>query len=387
MVSISFRARAETPPREPAAARAAPCPKRARGDAPSAGDPTPAPGARRLASLALSLFALAGCGRDSGAGDTQVDAAAAQGPGRAIALADGREIRVRSAARRVFPASASVVDYLVDLTTPSRVAALPEQALDYTRLPAEPEVAAGWRGVPRFSAFLAETVVAAAPDLVLVEPSQDRGTCERLRAAGFELVELPEIRGWTDARATLLAVGAILGEEPRAKGLVEALDRRVERLAASGPARAGLRVLCYSNFGGTGWSAGTETTIHAEIVLAGLANVVADAGRVGHVQLTFEELIALDPDLILVSAPLPSGGTTQGDPGGASERVLRSEPSLQRLSALREGRILALPPSLYATSSHHLVDGAEELARRVDELLAAGRVAKPEPKARGAERR
>src|SRR5688572_20442695 len=82
-------------------------------------------------------------------------------PPRTVTLADGSRIDLRSPARRVFPASATVVDFLVALAPPERVAALPEQALDYSSLPGDGEA---WRSIPRFSRYVAEEVIALSPD-------------------------------------------------------------------------------------------------------------------------------------------------------------------------------------------------------------------------------
>ena len=292
---------------------------------------------------------------------------------RSVLLADGSRVELRSPARRVLPASASVVDFLVALAPPERFAGLPEQALEYASLggaaPGEAPAMQAWESVPRFSAFLAENVIALRPDLVLVEPWQAKDTLGRLESAGIETVVFPEVRGWEDARATLICVGELLRLQERAARLVAELDARVARLAAREGPRRNLRAMCYSNFGSSGWSAGEHTTIHAQITLAGMRNAMAETGREGHVQVTFEDLILLDPDILLVSMPLRQGAGTQGDRGGASAELLRSEPSLRGLRAVRGGRIVALPPRLFATASHELVSGAEFLATAIDELL------------------
>ncbi|MEO6710523.1 MAG: ABC transporter substrate-binding protein [Planctomycetota bacterium] len=310
-------------------------------------------------ALALGLLALACADR----GSTPAPAVPAA---RDVVMPDGRHVSVRSRGLHIFAASSSVVDFVVALAPPERVAALPEQALDYSALPADNPA---WQRVPRFSTFVAEEVIARSPDLVIAEPWQDKDTAARLKSAGIEVVVLPEVRTWKDARATLLSVGQLLELEDRAREVVRDLDARVAVLAAHPGARAGLRALCYSNFG-SGWSAGIHTTIHEQIVLAGMRNAMAERGADGHVQVSFEDLIALDPDLILVSMPLHQGEGTQGDRGGASQRLLETEPSLRELRAVQQKRIVALPPSLFATGSQSIVSGAEALAAAVDAMLA-----------------
>lgn len=320
--------------------------------------------------LWISVLATTLWGFACGAEEAPSDSSGAL-PTRKVSLADGRVIDVRTQALRVFPASATAVDFLVALAGPERIVALPEQAFDYASLTGD---VAAWQRTVRFTNFIAEDAIALSPDLVLADTSQDRGTIESLRSAGIEVVVLPEVRSWPDARATLLSVGSLLELEDRAGVLVRELDLRVEQLRAAPGARGGLRALCYSNFG-SGWSAGSRTTMHEQILLAGMHNAAADAGRDGHVQVTFEDLISIDPDLILVSSPLRDGDSSLGDRGGASERLLRSEPSLRNLRAVRLGRIVALPPSLFATGSHSIVRGAEELARAVDDMLAREKIA------------
>lgn len=269
--------------------------------------------------------------------------------------------------RRIVPASATAVDIVSALVPPDRIAAFPEQALEYSVLhEAGPELA----GTPRFSAYVAEPVLALEPDLVVIEPWQSAETTQRLRSTGIRVLALPEVRGWSDARAALELVARELGETDSARSVLEDLDRRVESLRARAAERPKLRGLCYSNFGGAGSTAGSGTTLHAMFELAGIVNLVAERGTAGHVGLSFEELLALDPDVIVVSQPLRMPEGPAGDRGGASEKLLLGEPALSGLRAVRERRIVRLPAWLFATGSHEMVHGAEVLSRELDALLA-----------------
>ena len=53
--------------------------------------------------------------------------------------------------------------------------------------------------------------------------------------------------------------------------------------------------------------------------------------------------------------------------------LLRQESALRGLSAVKEGHIVTLHPSLFSTSSIEIVTAAEELARAADEMLARTR--------------
>lgn len=270
-------------------------------------------------------------------------------------------------ATRVIPASATAVDFVHALIEPQRVAAVPSQALEYSTIHDEP---LAWSGVARFDAYLAEQVLALHPDLVLVDPWQAPETTARLREFGVRVVLLPEIATWEQARAALLGLARELQAEDRARPLLAELDRRVSGLRERALKRPPLRVLCYSNFGGAGSTAGANTTLDSVCRMLGLTNVIAERGQRGHVGLTFEDLLQLDPDLVLVSRPLKMAAGAAGDRGGASERLLYSEPALANLRAVREKRIVALPAWLFATGSHELVSAAEALERELEPLLA-----------------
>ena len=259
------------------------------------------------------------------------------------------------------------MDFVAALVPAERIAGFPEQALEYSSVHDDPR----FDDHPRFRAFLAEPVLTLRPDLVLSDPWQARDTQERLREAGVPVEVLPEIATLAEAREVLLSLGERLSVEDRARQLVADIDARVialeERAARRGTP---LRAMSYSNFGSAGFTAGSRTTVNEMMRLAGLENLVASAGREGHVQVTFEELLGFDPDLILVSRPLKQDAGHAGDRGGASQDLLCSETSLAGLRAVREDRIISLPAWLFATGSHELLGSAEVLSGEVDRLLA-----------------
>ncbi len=267
---------------------------------------------------------------------------------------------------RIVAASATAVDLVVTLAGLERMVGVPAQALEYSVLhEGRPEP----RAIARFEAYLAEPVLALRPDLVVIDPWQAPETTAQLRATGILVLTLPSVRNFSDARQALVVAGdALKDAELSARALAD-FDRRLEALRARSRQRE-LRGLAYSNFGGAGSTAGRDTTIDALFEVLGIENQIAQRGTVGHAGISFEDLLALDPDLILVSEPLRMGEGPSGDRGGAAERILRGEPSLAGLRAVREERIVTLPAWLFATGSHELVTAAEELARRVGQLEA-----------------
>jgi iron complex transport system substrate-binding protein len=260
---------------------------------------------------------------------------------------------------RILPADAAMTDFLVDLVEPDRVAALPEIAFQYSALAVDP---GPWAERPRFAAYSGEEVLALAPDLVLAHDLADPATSEVLVRSGVPLMAPPIPTDLEAVLAELEAVGRAVWEPERAAELAADALARAAALLEEGE-RTGLRVLAYSNYGTGVWSAGSGTTWDEMIRLAGMVNAAADLE--GNVELENEQIIAMQPDVFLCGAlrSTPDSST--------SAELLRSDPALAHLEAVREGRIVILPTNLYGTCSHRLVEAAERLAAAVDALLAA----------------
>ena len=285
---------------------------------------------------------------------------------RTAEFPSGMRFELRSRPKRLVATTARSVDFLAALCDPHEIVGFPEQALEYATL--EPAYEAALNDTVRFYAYTAEPVLRLAPDLVVADLWQSADTHGRLQESGVPLLVLPELVNWSDARATLLALGHLLDREERAAAAVRDAEARMQALAARADSRPRLRALTYSNFGSKGFTAGRGTSVHEILELAGLENAIAREGRGGHLELTFEELLRLDPDVIVVSAPLNTTASHTGDRGGASESILKGEPSLANLRAVQTRSIVALPAGLFATNSHRMVRAAEVLLDAVEAL-------------------
>jgi len=317
----------------------------------------------RCLGFALGVLLLAACGGDGARASGQARGDAAR-PSRELTLPDGSSIRVPVAPARIIPASAGLVDLLTALVPPERIAALPRQALGFSGLR---DAASPYLARPQFGVYAAEPLLAMDPDLVVADSWQTADTGDRLREAGVAVLEVGRMERLEQVRATLRLLARATGSEADCEALLAGLDLRLAALEESAPRRAGLRALAYTNGGTGGWAAGAGTTADEWITLAGMTNAAAEAGRVSHVRFTFEELLLLDPDVIVVSAP-----DGAGEDGGTAA-LLRSEPALASLQAVRNERIVPMPAWLYDTISQHIVTAAEVLVRGVDDKLAGAR--------------
>lgn len=321
----------------------------------------PRPRWSRLA-LGTAWVALCACGPGHDQAPTQRPVSGASvSPTRAISLPDGQSVSVPLRARAIVPAAAGAVDIVCALVSPERVAALPRQALKYSGLR---NADSPYLKRTRFEVYTAEPILAAGPDLVLAHSWQRGDTTARLTEAGVPVVILPDPRSWDEVVSQVRLVGRLVGAEAAAEELLASYQPRVDVLERSRP-DVMLTALCYSNGGAGGWVAGASTTNDEILRLAGLRNLAAEAGRVGHDTITVEELLVLDPDVFVV------GGAADAQQPGGTLRMLQEDPSLEQLRAVRGGRVLVLDSWLYTTVSQHMVDAAERLAELARPLAQA----------------
>ena len=306
-------------------------------------------------------------------GCSQADGASSPGGGssrRGLRLADGSIVSLPEHPQRIVPSSAGLVDFLCTLVGPERLAGIPAQARAYSGLrdPGNPYLAR-----PSFEAFTAESVLALKPDLVLCSRWQLADTAERLREAGVPVVLVDASERLDEIIAAFRLVAQAVGEEALAERRIAELDARVAALHARDDGRSRLRAVVYTNGGTGGWIAGEGTTAHEFLELAGLMDAAAEAGWQGHATASYEDLLRLDPDVIVVSRP------DNPDEHGATARLLDSEPSLASLSAVRKGCVIELPSWLFSSTSQHVVTAAEALQIAVEARRGVAGGLAPEP--------
>lgn len=271
------------------------------------------------------------------------------------------ELNLASPPVRILPTTTAAAEFLVPLVGAERLAALPEQVDDYSSV----DFKQGSLGaLPRFARYVAEPLIVFHPDLVVTHAWQSADTTQVLRSQKIPVLVLPSATSYEDIQNTLRLLGRVCGVESRSESVIAGLDARVARLRSGASAREGIRALAYSNDGNGGWTAGLHTTVNTLFDLVGVRNAAADAGIDGHKSFDFEQLLTIDPDVIVVATPV------HGEGGSASKSVLEGSPALAKLSAVKHGWIAVLSGALMSSDSLSLVDAAEALAAELDRIGA-----------------
>ncbi len=197
----------------------------------------------------------------------------------------------------------------------------------------------------------AEGVIALKPDLVLLAAYTDAAVRELLREAGVLLLEIHLHDSLDRIQQNIMAIGQAVGEERRARQLVEKMARDLERLKARIAGFSRPRVLYYAL---GGFVAGSETSLGSMITYAGGQNLVAQLGIRRFKKISKEMLVALNPEVILVSGE--SGEEGLGE-------LLMADPALQDVEAIRARRVHVISLPYVSTLSHHIIKGVEAIAR------------------------
>ncbi|MGD8196025.1 ABC transporter substrate-binding protein [Herbiconiux sp. P18] len=210
-----------------------------------------------------------------------------------------------------------------------------------------------------------ESILGAEPDLVIApENAVDRSA---LAAAGIAVYSPsayctspgPELSGratfdrvWSEVRT----LGALLGESGRADDAIAAASAGLDSSAPD----AGTAAALYVSSGGSVLSPyGGPSMVTPVFEAAGLRNVYADSDQ-RVFDANIEDIVSRDPATIVLLY-------SSGDPQATIDSFL-SAPGVDALSAVRSGRVLALPFAFTDPPSMLSVRGPAELAERLAAL-------------------
>ncbi|GAB4470380.1 MAG: ABC transporter substrate-binding protein [Anaerolineales bacterium] len=201
-----------------------------------------------------------------------------------------------------------------------------------------------------------ETIVALQPDLVLAAPLTAPEQVQGLRDLGLTVFVLPNPLTFDDLYINLLTVATLTGQSEQAEKLINELKQRVltveEKLAAIEQ-----HPLVFYEIDGTDpnapWTAGPNTFIDMLITKAGGVNFGHDL-QGEWVQVSLEEILRRDPDLILLGDALW---------GGVTVEAVVARPGWGELSAVKNQRVYPFDDNIVSRPGPRLVDGLETLAK------------------------
>jgi iron complex transport system substrate-binding protein len=205
------------------------------------------------------------------------------------------------------------------------------------------------------STLNAEVILSKQPELVLATPLTAPEQVAELAKAGLTVYVLPNPKTFEDLYANLETVGKLTGHENEAAGLVASLKARVEAVAGK-VGNVTTRPIVYYELDSTDPSApytsGPDTFIDLIIREAGGENFGTNL-KGEWVQISIEELLSRQPDMILLGDSLY---------GGVTADMVKTRAGWDALNAVKQGKIYAFDDNLVSRPGPRLVDGLESIA-------------------------
>lgn len=306
---------------------------------------------RRLVESPAILAALCLVSACSPRGDGATDALLRPGE---IVLIDylGRSVRLSGPAQRIVSLAPAHTETLFALNAAAQIVGR-DSFSDYPA--AAQNVESIGNVYPRVNV---EVILLLRPDLVLASGITSADDVFALARVGLTVYATDAARSLDDVYDDILAVARLAGHVAEGERLVTSLKERVEvvRMAVG---RTGVRPDVYYELDATDpakpWIPGPGSFIDELIELAGGRNI-GDAGNDDYFQVSLEELVARDPDIIVL------GSATHGS---QSPESVKARPGWQSMTALKSGAVYLFDDNLVSRPGPRVVLGLETLARRI----------------------
>ncbi|MCD9527665.1 ABC transporter substrate-binding protein [Photobacterium carnosum] len=197
-----------------------------------------------------------------------------------------------------------------------------------------------------------EQIIAEHPDLVFVASWSDGSKIAQLRAAGINVFVIKTVYSLKNIEKNILLVGKLINQNTAAIALVDKMNDKLKQQIII-PEKQ-LTAIEYTPWGA---SSNHNSTVNTIINQAQLNNVIAynNGDKFGQVPIAKEQLLALNPDVIIIPG---------SDSDGFRQQLLH-DPALQTLTAIRDRKIISLPHALRSTDSQYIADAIIYLNHKV----------------------
>jgi len=207
-----------------------------------------------------------------------------------------------------------------------------------------------------FGELNTEVILAQKPDMVLTSdltPPEQIGALEDL---GLTVVSLPDPKDFEGMYDSLRLVARLTGHEPEADKVLEGLMRRVAAIEEK-VTLVKERPLVFYELDGTDpsapWTSGPGTFVDTLITLAGGENLGSSLGS-EWVQISIEELIARNPDIIILGS---------AHWGGITPEEVKGRTGWGALDAVKNDRLFTFDDNLVSRPGPRLIDGLEAMTK------------------------
>lgn len=254
----------------------------------------------------------------------------------------GNMVTIPAKPQRIASVTEGTDEILSALVPVSRMVLVTKYAVD----PNYSNAADKLKGIPQIKQANVERIIAAKPDLVLLASYTKQGVVSQIQQAGIPVYEVTDFTSISAIEKNIENIGDLVGSTTKAKQIMQSMQKQLQGIEDKVKGKKKLTVLDYSSYG---YGAGTGTTVDEMIRDAGGVN--AGKGLKGWQKLTDEEIVKLNPDVILVST------TDKG-----FKNKLLSKASLQTVNAVKNKDVVSINNADLTSLSQYIVRGVSDIA-------------------------
>ncbi len=266
----------------------------------------------------------------------------------------GAEMTIEKEPANIISLTLGSDEMLMGLVDKSRIKALTVYAEDA----GISNIAEEAKAIPeRASLKSIEKIIELQPDLVVTDTWTDPKEVQQLRDARITVYVFATPNNYETQKKVIMELARVVGAEEKGTELTAWMDEKLkaveEKLASVAPENK-LRVMDYGEMG----SSGIGTNFDDIVTRAGLINVVAEAGMKDWPTLTKEQMIELNPDIIV----LPSWYYDSKNSLQGMKDRLKNDTSLATINAIKNDRLISVPNPHVSAVSQYVVLGIEDVA-------------------------
>ncbi|BDF57881.1 ABC transporter substrate-binding protein [Christensenellaceae bacterium] len=211
-----------------------------------------------------------------------------------------------------------------------------------------PEITKSIEVVGDFNGPDVEKVAALEPDVVLAGTGLQQDAVDKLKSLGIP-VAVVEATTFDEIPQSIKLVGAIVGMEDVAQQVVDEIDAAVKDVQENKPKeeKTVYYAMSYGDMGN--WTSGPGSFINTIIELAG-GKCVTDGQAAPWIEYPVEDLVAANPDIILMDSSMGSTGD-----------IARSQ-GYEDLDAVNEGRVYGVDADIFTRPGPRIADALKAVS-------------------------
>ena len=200
--------------------------------------------------------------------------------------------------QRIVSLSLCTDQILLKLVEKDRIAAI-------AFLSQDPVYSYEWKtaqGLPTHTG-LAESIVPLKPDLIIGSKYTTGNTVQMMAQLGYQTTTFPSPKTLVEAEEFTRAIGKIVGEPKRAEQLIRSMRAEIAEaklMVANLPNQVAI------SYGPNGFTAGRLTLKNEIFNAAGYSNLAADLGIKHYGNISLEQLIISNPDVVVIDEDIPN---------------------------------------------------------------------------------